>query len=125
MLLRHTLNLAAYSLAEALVHFWEAREKEKRTPVEGVGWQVDDLSRRMRPARSKFMNASFHLEYHLNSDCAGKKPSHDTVFVLLVLILTLISLHVLRRMSTCWQILAVSWVCGLVFRCSPAANFWS
>lgn len=125
MLLRHTLNRAANSLAEALVHFWEAREKEKRTPVEGVGWQVDDLSRRMRPAHSKFMNASFHLEYHLNSDCAGKKPSHHTVFVLLVLILTLISLHVLRRMSTCWQILAVSWVCGLVFRCSPAANFWS
>ena len=37
MLLRHTLNRAANSLAEALVHFWEAREKEKRTPVEGVG----------------------------------------------------------------------------------------
>ena len=124
MRLRHTLNRAADSLAEALVHFWEAREKEKRTRV-GGGEEVDDLSRRMRRVRSKFKNASSHLEYHLNSDCAGKKPSHDTVFVLLVLILTLISLHVLRRMSTCWQILAVSWVCGLVFRCSPAANFWS
>ena len=37
MRLRHTLNRAADSLAEALVHFWEAREKEKRTPVAGVG----------------------------------------------------------------------------------------